>query len=108
VYEQHDAQMDFLGTKLATCSCDRMIRVFDINLATGTHTFVAELKGHEGQVWQLAWAHPRFDTLLASCSYDRKVILWKEVTDYKPDGKKNVRWEIAHTYDGHESSGMYK
>jgi len=46
----HDAQMDFLGTKLATCSCDKNIRIFDLNLSTGTHTFVSELKGHEGPV----------------------------------------------------------
>lgn len=45
--------MDFLGTKLATCSCDKNIRIFDLNVQTGTHTFVAELKGHEGPVWQV-------------------------------------------------------
>lgn len=59
------------------------------------------------KVWQLAWAHPRFDTLLASCSYDRKVIIWKEVVDSRPDGKKGVKWEQQYTYDGHESSGIY-
>lgn len=33
---------------------------------------------HEGPVWQVAWAHPSFGSLLASCSYDRRVIIWKE------------------------------
>lgn len=47
---QHDAQMDFLGTKLATCSCDKTVRVFDVNINHGSQTFVAELKGHEGPV----------------------------------------------------------
>ena len=28
---------------------------------------------HEGPVWQVAWAHPKFGSILASCSYDRKV-----------------------------------
>ena len=28
---------------------------------------------HEGPVWQLSWAHPKFGNILASCSYDRKV-----------------------------------
>jgi len=91
----HDAQMDFLGTKLATCSCDKSIRLFDLNLAAGTQTLVAELKGHEGPVWQLAWAHPRFGNLLASCSYDRRVVIWKE-----NDGK----WDIYYNYEGHDSS----
>ena len=28
---------------------------------------------HDGAVWQVAWAHPKFGNILASCSYDRKV-----------------------------------
>ena len=28
--------------------------------------------------FQVAWAHPRFGSILASCSYDRKIILWRE------------------------------
>ena len=42
--------MDFLGTKLATCSCDKSIRLFDVNLTTGSQNFVTDLKGHEGPV----------------------------------------------------------
>jgi protein transport protein SEC13 len=26
----------------------------------------------------VSWAHPKFGTILASCSYDAKVIIWKE------------------------------
>ena len=33
---------------------------------------------HTGPVWQVAWAHPKFGHILASCSYDGKVIIWKE------------------------------
>lgn len=33
---------------------------------------------HNGPVWQLAWAHPKYGSLLASCSYDGKVIVWRE------------------------------
>jgi len=45
--------MDFLGTKLATCSCDKTIRLFDMNVTTGAQTFIAQLKGHEGPVFLL-------------------------------------------------------
>ena len=38
-------------------------------------------EGHEGPVWQVAWAHPKFGSLIASCSYDRKVIVWKEASE---------------------------
>jgi WD40 repeat protein len=50
--------------------------VFDVS---GDHqTLVATLTGHDGPVWMCAWAHPKFGTLLASCSFDHKVIVWKE------------------------------
>jgi protein transport protein SEC13 len=29
-------------------------------------------------VWQVAWAHPTFGQILASCSYDGKVLIWRE------------------------------
>ncbi|XP_029201627.2 protein SEC13 homolog isoform X1 [Acropora millepora] len=74
----HDAQMDYYGKKLATCSSDRTVKIFEIS--GNTQTQVACLRGHEGPVWQVSWAHPMFGNLLASCSYDRKVIIWKETT----------------------------
>ena len=40
--------------------------------------FTAELTGHEGPIWQVAWAHPKFGVLLASCCYDGKVIIYRE------------------------------
>lgn len=89
----HDAQMDYYGIRLATCSSDRSVKVFDIR--NGTQKLVADLKGHEGPVWQIAWAHPMFGTVLASCSYDRKVILWKET-----DGV----WSKLEEFKNHDSS----
>ena len=41
----------------------------------------AQLAGHEGPVWQVTWAHPKFGSLLASCGFDHKVIVWKEIQD---------------------------
>ena len=51
---------------------------------------------HEGPVWQLAWSHPMYGSLLASCGYDRKVIIWKET---------NGVWAKLHEYSSHDSSG---
>lgn len=65
----HDAEMDYYGLKLATCSSDNSVKIFD--LKNGTQSLVTVLKGHIGPVWQVAWAHPKFGNLLASCSYDR-------------------------------------
>ena len=30
VYIQHDAQLDYYGKRLATCSSDRTVKVFDV------------------------------------------------------------------------------
>ena len=44
----HDAQMDFYGTRLATCSSDRSIRIFEVK--GQTQTPIADLREHEGPV----------------------------------------------------------
>ena len=55
----HDAQLDFYGKRLATCSSDRSIKVYDLD-AGGQRTMSADLRIHNGPVWSVAWAHPRF------------------------------------------------
>uniref|UniRef100_A0A7S0YNX3 Protein transport protein SEC13 n=1 Tax=Polytomella parva TaxID=51329 RepID=A0A7S0YNX3_9CHLO len=72
----HDAQFDYYGRRLATCSSDRTIKVFDVVGSESVH--LADLKGHEGPVWQVCWAHPKYGSVLASCSFDHRVIVWKE------------------------------
>jgi len=90
----HDAQMDFYGTRLATCSSDRAVRIFDVK--DGTQILAADLRGHEGPVWQVSWAHPRYGNILASCSYDRRVLIWQE-------GERG-QWSRIYEYSNHDSS----
>ncbi|KIM79276.1 hypothetical protein PILCRDRAFT_561803 [Piloderma croceum F 1598] len=71
----HDAQLDYYGKRLATCSSDRTVKVFDVVDGDAQRTGHT-LKG--GPVWQVAWAHPKYGHILASCSYDGKVLIWKE------------------------------
>lgn len=89
----HDAQANYLGTRLATCGADTKIKIFE--LSGSESKFICELSGHEGPVWGLDWAHPEFDDLLASCSYDRKVIIWKET---------NGIWQKLSEHKQHDSS----
>lgn len=44
--------------------------------------------------FKVAWAHPKFGNILASCSYDRKVIIWKE----------DREWVKLFEYSNHDSS----
>ncbi|CAH0389148.1 unnamed protein product [Bemisia tabaci] len=88
----HDAEMDYYGLRLATCSSDHSVKIY--NIRNGTQNIIADLKGHYGPVWQVAWAHPKFGNLLASCSYDRKVIIWKE----------SGEWSKLYEFSNHDSS----
>lgn len=89
----HDVQMDYYGKRLATCSSDRTIRLFQIE--DQEQKLQQVLTGHEGPVWQVSWAHPKFGHILASCSYDSKVLIWKEV---------NGTWSIIKEHTCHTSS----
>ena len=40
---QHDAQMDHYARRLATCSSDRSVKIFDVT--DGNQTLVADLRG---------------------------------------------------------------
>lgn len=89
----HDAQLDYYGRRLATCSSDRSVKVFDV--VDGNASGQGEtLRGHEGPVWQVAWAHPKFGPILASASYDGKVIIWKN------DGGAGAAPAATSTYGG--------
>ena len=73
----HDAQLDYYGKRLATASSDRSIRIFDV--AFDRQTLLARIPAHDGPIWQVCWAHPKFGPLLASASYDGRAIVWKEM-----------------------------
>ncbi len=144
---QHDAQLDYYSKRLATCSSDRTVRVYDVSGAepypiaditgcvgvnggaqapprpvarTGprvlscptraptkrmqcgaTLTMYARggacgCRRHEGPVWEVSWAHPKFGVLLASCSYDRQVMIHREAEGV---------WLPIFVHRFHESSG---
>jgi len=78
----HDIAYDFYGKRLATCSSDHKIKIWDQN-AEGEWVMVSEIKAHVGSVHKLSWAHPEFGQVLASCSSDRVVHIYKKQTDTK-------------------------
>ncbi|MCJ1286236.1 GTPase-activating protein S13 [Xylographa opegraphella] len=65
----HDAVLDYYGRRLATCSSDKTIKIFDIE--GDTHKLTETLRGHDGA------AHPKFGPILASSSYDGRVLIWR-------------------------------
>ncbi|GAA5914210.1 hypothetical protein JCM8208_001519 [Rhodotorula glutinis] len=91
----HDAQLDYYGRRLATASSDRSIRIFDVD-ADDSYRLADSLQAHDGPVHALAWAHPSFGSILASCSFDGKVLIWKE-NDAPNKGWANVKEHLLHT-----------
>ncbi|GKY91201.1 hypothetical protein MPSEU_000092800 [Mayamaea pseudoterrestris] len=91
----HDAQLDYYGSKLATCSSDRTIKVY--NVFESSYELSATLTGHEGPVWMVSWAHPSFGVLLASASFDGSVLIHRE--------QRPREWTLLHAARSlHESS----
>ncbi|ODQ81624.1 hypothetical protein BABINDRAFT_58155 [Babjeviella inositovora NRRL Y-12698] len=89
----HDAVLDYYGKRLATCSSDKTIKIFEVD--GDKHTLVETLRGHDGPVWQVSWAHPKFGIILASASYDGKVLIWQE---------QNGQWSNIAEHAVHQSS----
>lgn len=89
----HDAALDYYGKRLATCSSDKTIKIFEVE--GENHRLIETLKGHDGAVWQVSWAHPKFGIILASASYDGKVLIWRE---------ENGKWKSILEHTIHKAS----
>ncbi|CAD8178958.1 unnamed protein product [Paramecium octaurelia] len=81
----HDVCYDFFGTKIALGSSDGHIEIQEINV----NSFKSEQQKdilsykipdfqHKGPVWQLSWSNPKYGNILASCSFDKTICLFKE------------------------------
>jgi protein transport protein SEC13 len=89
----HDAVLDYYGRRLATCSSDRTIKIFEIE--GETQRLTETLKGHDGAVWCVSWAHPKYGNILASAGYDGKVLIWRE---------QNGAWQRIYDFSLHKAS----
>ncbi|KAL8929838.1 MAG: hypothetical protein Q9208_000982 [Pyrenodesmia sp. 3 TL-2023] len=89
----HDAVLDYYGRRLATCSSDKTIKVFEIE--GENHKLTETLRGHESAVWCVSWAHPKYGNILASSSYDGKVFIWRE---------QNGQWAKVADFNLHQAS----
>ncbi|KAL0961686.1 hypothetical protein UPYG_G00330410 [Umbra pygmaea] len=92
----HDVCYDFHGRRLATCSSDQSVKVWDKS-ETGEWMCTASWKTHSGSVWRVTWAHPEFGQVLASCSFDRTAAVWEEVVGESNDKKKGLCHWIKRT-----------
>ena len=100
-------QLDYYGKILATCSSDNTIRIYSIEDGEAKHiTEIGEypsvsimMNSHKGPVWRLSWSHPKYGSLLASCSYDGTVKIFSI--------SKDKSYSTVYSYSGHKSSGTF-
>ncbi|KAH9477447.1 Nucleoporin SEH1 [Psilocybe cubensis] len=74
-----DACYDFYGLRLATCSLDQRIKVWQLD-ENNTWNVEDDWKAHDAAVSKLSWAHPEFGSIIASASFDRTVKIWEQST----------------------------
>ncbi|KAK3884523.1 hypothetical protein Pcinc_011197 [Petrolisthes cinctipes] len=74
----HDVAFDFYGRRMATCSSDQTVKIWDLNDDDGEWVCTASWKTHCGSVWKVTWAHPEFGQIIATCSFDRTAAIWEE------------------------------
>ncbi|XP_015747920.1 PREDICTED: nucleoporin seh1-like [Acropora digitifera] len=95
----HDVSYDYHGRRMATCSSDQSVKVWDLDKKKGEWICTASWKTHSGSVWKVTWAHPEFGQVLASCSFDRTAAVWEEQVVGTGDGilRGQSHWnEIQH------------
>ncbi|CAK1584944.1 unnamed protein product [Parnassius mnemosyne] len=83
----HDVAYDFYGERMATCSSDQYVKVWDSD-GRGGWQLTGSWKAHHGSVWKVTWAHPEFGQVLATCSFDRTAAIWEEVGDTTASGSE--------------------
>ncbi|CAH8873463.1 unnamed protein product [Trichobilharzia szidati] len=81
----HDIAYDFYGRRMATCSSDQMIKVWDLK-DNGEWVCTASWRCHLGSAWRVSWAHPEFGQVIATCSFDRTIAIWEEITSTQSIG----------------------
>ncbi|XP_039260612.1 nucleoporin SEH1-like [Styela clava] len=87
----HDLAFDHYGKRMATCSSDQTVKVWDLD-DDGDWYCSSSWKTHNGSVWKVCWAHPEFGQVLATCSFDRTAAVWEEIVTDTTTLKNNRSW----------------
>eukprot|EP00929_Paragymnodinium_shiwhaense_P038046 TRINITY_DN20175_c0_g1_i1.p1 TRINITY_DN20175_c0_g1~~TRINITY_DN20175_c0_g1_i1.p1 ORF type:complete len:362 (+),score=61.30 TRINITY_DN20175_c0_g1_i1:46-1131(+) len=88
----HDTQLDAYGQTLATASSDGHVRLWDVRKPEAP-AFLADLGGHVGAVYQVAWAPAQCGVLLASVGADGCVLVWGRLAD--SSSPLGTSWQIV-------------
>lgn len=56
----NDVAFDYYGKRLASCSSDKKIKIYDFNEKSREWDSHDISRAHDGVIWRLSWAHPEF------------------------------------------------
>ena len=81
----------------------KQIKIWD-KQENGNWLKTSDFAAHDAPIWKVKWAHPDFGCLLASCSYDKSIMIWEETKSntknqlevflYKSDIKLGLKDQI--------------
>jgi len=91
-----DLSFDIYGKRLATCSADGYVRIWEGVSSQTSKKWIQRGDGFNpglGAVWRVAWAHPEFGQLVAVCGAATTASIWEE--QEAPDSRGTVlsRWQ---------------
>ena len=74
----NDCQFDYYGTQVASCDSKGFLQISSVR-SDSTNSGANEItfSAHQGPIWQVAWAHPKYESVIATCGYDGLVKVWK-------------------------------
>lgn len=102
----HDVSFDHYGKRMATCSSDQTVKVWDLD-GEGEWYCSSSWKTHNGSVWKVTWAHPEFGQVLATCSFDRTCAIWEEIyVDVSSSSQQSRTWVRKSTLVDSRTSVM--
>jgi WD40 repeat protein len=55
----HDISFDYYGKRFCSCSSDKSIKVWDMDVDGNWSSFDIH-RAHQDSIWRLTWAHPEF------------------------------------------------
>jgi WD40 repeat protein len=109
----HDIAFDYYGKRFASCSSDRIIKVWSMDEEEegGSWQSVDIARySHQDSIWRLSWANPEFGQILAACSEDGLIRgyeeqesinnsdkqKWTNVFTIKPNGRAITDVKFSH------------
>lgn len=100
-----DVSYDHHGSRIATCSLDQWVRIWDMDFGSRWHCNGA-WKAHSGPIWKVTWADPEFGQVVATASFDRTVCIWEETTSrWGKDVRLHSIWIKRYTFTENASFG---